>query len=235
MPISIAAKLSADAGNGIRAGSDGGLLFDVVPQVLQSGYVIDNSWPTDPATMYWYVPQRSRENGFANFSTNTGMILPLVFAQDCTIGTSTIHQAIVASGTPTMHMAVYASSPTTGLPTDKIVDLMRWDMASTVGVYHSTPLAPAQVFTGSTLYWACVWLRGVSTYLHAQQGPPGMRATGSPGDVDFGQATHAYLDTTAAWSTLTVGPTTLTPVTNFSQLTSLARSTPVIYWGLTNA
>lgn len=244
MPINVIGRLSTDAGNVLQAGSDGGLYSSSgVYRGPASAYVIDNSWAAaGSGTQYWYSSQANQFGVYNNatFAISSGLIWPVAFARDCTIGTSVIRTYTTTSAASTMYLAMYPSSTTTGLPGSKLVDLLSWSIPTTVSTVNSTQLNTSPTFRAGLLYWACAWFTAGVPNLYCQYGTPAsIRTTGTQGISSLaGSAPYvAYVDSTSANFQGATGPTTLSTIVDTPTLSTQSMSTqylPRIFWGLTN-
>ncbi len=164
MPLVISAKVSADAGNTAKLGTDGNLLaaapasWDAQPE-----YLIDNSWaPPTPATAYWYPLGLSYgSNSSSSLSTQTGVAQPFMVSRACKITGWSLASTTATS--VSLYSATYSSNATTGLPLAKIADLGSVSSGTGSGQAVSTSVTDGTVYQPRTLYWKALWTPQTAT------------------------------------------------------------------------
>jgi hypothetical protein len=159
---------SADAGNALYIGTDGGLGGVKLPAGQYGNILttVDNSWATvaSGATYYYSLPQLT--NTTTTVST-TAYFQPFMLTRS---GVFTAAYANIVSanntGGWTWYNTVYASDATTGLPAGKVTDLFRFGAAGTSNnaVLAATVTDTTTTFTGQTLYWLASWSVTAANY-----------------------------------------------------------------------
>lgn len=245
MPIGGALKVSADAGNGVKAGSDGGLWMPAsVPAVPQYPYLIENGWGTGTGTQYWFrfANGANIPDNYANFSANnTAKLFPISFQKDCKLTGAALRQYSNSTANGTAYMSFYAAG-SSGFPAAKITDLFRFDLQVTANTVSAAVTTASPTFTANTLYWGCWWVQSATHSLYCRyMGPwggqvPRMTSTGVP-NSNFWMSQGSpvcVVDTTSGWNSLAAAPATVTPLTDVSNLQGYGNSMPDFYWGVTN-
>lgn len=238
MAVTVDAKLSTDTGNSLSFGTDNGIYGPLVsPRGGSQWWTLDNSFVGPSATTYWYLlgPTTSAQS----WISGTAWISPFVVSRSCKIA-SLYHYVSTAGAGSQIYHASFASDPTTGLPTNKIVDV-GYCAGTGVGAIAHTMLDTATVYTANTLYWMCSWAYTTSGTPSGYFRNIGQQATVrlpvAPTGVTWFSSGGmlSYQDTTSGWTTKQAAPTSLSlNAPSASGGPGSAIYAPSLAWGLQN-
>lgn len=209
MVVSIAAALSADAGNTLTFGSDNGLYAPVsAPRSGAYGVAIDNSWMAVGGAAYY--PQPSWQ-GNATAMLGQGLLWPIVVTRKARISGATMWATSAGAASVTF-FSVFSALAATGLPGNKITDALSFNSTVT-GALNATVLDANAVLTAHTLYYGCAWTATTSGFpvLHHRSVPSTTnliqpRTTPLPTTAFASSYPPFYADSSAGWSARTAAP-----------------------------
>jgi hypothetical protein len=240
MPQVFSAKVSANAGNAVTFGSDGGLHL---PSPYGTGggtnvtYTIDNSVVASGQSLCHTLPCTTA-GAAIGMSLGTGFLMPFAVAARARPTAAQIWASSAGVGAQ-LYCSVFAPG-TDGWPGAKLTDLWSIDTTAT-GVRSATTMRdPNFVFGARVRYWLAFWAytaafnvwqtsdTGNGTLFAARQSAAPTTVQHFTGLV----SNRGYFDTTVAWGGLTAAPSTVpyTPPANIGIGTRM----PMVWWTLTN-
>ncbi len=234
MPLVISAKISTDAGNTAKFGTDGNLLATAPPSWDgQPEYLIDNSWaPATPATAYWYpLGLGYGANSSGSISGQVGVAQPFMVSRACKITGWALGSTTTTS--VSLYSATYSSNATTGMPLAKIADLGSVASGTGGGQVVSASSMDATVYQPRTLYWKAFWTpQAATTPTYQYRTVPLAHPLRVPGTQTFSNVLTypgglSLVDTTAGIWSGTLGPPTFSGAT-------FGASPPYFWLSLTN-
>src|SRR5690349_14263009 len=124
MPLVVNAKISADANNAVKVGSDG-LLWAGAPRTWDSqpDVLIDNSWATPAQGQFAYQLGLNWQGAtYTSYPLQTAIFQPFMVSRQCRFNGWSFYQYSQSSDSVMGYAcsATYTSHPTTGLPATKI-------------------------------------------------------------------------------------------------------------------
>lgn len=240
MAVTVSARLSTDAGNGLTFGSDTGLYGALPGGVVRGGaqaWTVDNSWGTATGVPYFYYLGMTSSAVAA--VAGTAYVWPLVLSRAARFTALSAYVSSAAANSGLYH-AVYASDPVTGNPAAKLTDL-GFSAATVAGPAAHTMTDTTTVWQPYTLYWVASWISTTSAvptlYMRSIAAAGSIRLTVAPTGVAWFNAPGALslLDTTSGWAARTSGPGTLTIAANSATTAGQSAYAPQLALGLANA
>lgn len=238
MPVVVSAKVSADANNAVRFGSDAGLSLPA-PYGTSGGinqlYMIDNSWAAAGQSMAHTLPGTSI-GAAIGLSLGTGFLMPFAVAAKAR---PTAAQMYVSAVGTSVYCSVYATDAA-GFVGAKLSDLFTID-TTVIGVRTATSMLDANFTFGARVrYWLAFWSYGTAAsvwqIMDTSGGTlqPGRLTAPPAATAAFAQvnSNRGFYDTTNAWGSLRAAPSTVAFTAPSS--TSVGTRMPMTWWMLTN-
>lgn len=219
--VTLAAKLSADVGNGLSFGSDNGLYGQALaapPRSGSFGISLDNSEVA--AGQSWiYAQPTAGNNGALYGPLNNGgaVVWPVSVARAARL--TAAWQSIQTAGAgSTIYNSLFAADPATGLPAGKIND---WFTVAggTAGATAATVLDAVTVLQPHTRYWVLSWVYTTSAYPTVQYRqnatafvgllPRAALPTAAAGAYATSGGPVAYAEASVSYTLRTAAPTAL--------------------------
>lgn len=232
MSVSVALRPSADKGNALGIGSDGGLMGAPLPagQFASNLNTVDNSQSGGASGTTYYYPMPAAATA-AGTVTGTPVAQQLVLTRNALI-TAVYGNVTNNTSTAAVYGALYLPDPTTRYPGTKVCDLFVMS-AAVNGVVSGSMIDTTTVLTGNTPYWLLTWyaattlmpsmtLRSASAYQQSRLNTVSSATVNSVGVTG-----------TAAWSASTTGPASAT--TAFPVTAAPSATAPLFYFGVRNA
>lgn len=233
----LAARVSADAGNGVRIGADDGLYCAALATPPRSGpfgvsYDNANVAVGEP---WWHAPPTFGNTGsvYGVLNGGAGVVWPLVVARAARLSGAAMSLP-VAGAASTLYNALFASDAASGgLPGGKLADWFSVP-GTAVGVALGTVLAPAAVLSPFVPYWVLTWTYTTSGYpsvLYRQNSggfagvlpgpalPAAASAYTSAAPTAYGESSVTYAGRTTAPAALAV--TGASPTLNYAPYVQL--------------
>lgn len=240
MALVAALRPSADPGNGLAIGSDGGLWGPQVsaPRGGPAGGAIDNSWAAPGSGTFYYALPGGATGAVFSDTYGTAYAGRLMVTRDAQL--AAINAWVTTSiAAATLYNALYNADAATGLPTTKVADWFTFSMNGTglkSGTILNTP-----TLAGYTPYWLLSWFAGASTYpaVAGRSGSQGYQPIRLPAGYGFPPVpsqllAYMYQSTTVFTASTTTGPANVSPYFPASSALLITGQLPAYWWGLRN-